>query len=163
MSDERLSELQLGFKAAVRRAVKMAGGGVAAAEETRVDPARLSRYGSAFDALIAPIDVAADLDRAAGDDVILRAWATMRGYELRPRGEAAATEDDLRRLGTDLMRSALSIFAELNKAPSEGKPSTPRLADDLAAGARAITEMDGLVTGADSAPAPPKVAAFARR
>jgi hypothetical protein len=163
MSDQQLSDLQLGLKAAVRRAVKLAGGPVAAAQDTRADPARLSRYGNHLDPLVAPLDVAADLDRAAGDDVILRAWAAARGYALQMRGADATALDEMRKRGADLMRAALAVLDELNNA--DGSQSLPRLADEIAAGARAITDLDALVTGGgDTAEAQPqRVTAFRQR
>lgn len=80
-----LTDQQYAFKAAVRRAVKLCGGPTAAAEIVRVDAARLSRYGNPDCPEFAPIDVCFELDRAAGDNVILRSWADMCGLDVTPR------------------------------------------------------------------------------
>lgn len=90
-----LSDAQYAFKAAVRRAVKIAGGPNAAAESARVDAARLSRYGNNDAPEFAPIDVCQELDAAAGDDVILRAWADLKGFDLIPRNIDAKVAGDL--------------------------------------------------------------------
>lgn len=82
-----LTDHQYAFKAAVRRAVKMAGG--CNSVETRVDAPRLSRYGSNSEPEFAPIDVCFELDVAAGDPVILRAWADLLGFDLVARDDAA--------------------------------------------------------------------------
>lgn len=83
------SDTQLAVKAAVRRAVTLAGGPTAAAQSTRVCAALLSRYGNIHSPEFAPVDVCVDLDRAAGDHVVLRALADLAGFELVLRDEAA--------------------------------------------------------------------------
>ena len=65
------TDAQFAFKAAARRAVQMAGGCNAAALVTRADAARLSRYGNLDTPEFVPVDVAFDLDKAAGDPVML--------------------------------------------------------------------------------------------
>jgi hypothetical protein len=95
-----LTDAQYALKAAVRRAVKLAGGPSAAAAAVRVDAPRLSRYGNPDAPEFAPIDVCCDLDRAAGDHVILRALADIIGCDLVPRETA---ED---RLARDVIAAA---------------------------------------------------------
>lgn len=85
-----LSDSQYAFKAAVRRAVKMAGGPNATADTVRVDAPRLSRYGNIDAPEFAPIDVCFELDKAAADPVILRAWADLMGFDLIAREDVAA-------------------------------------------------------------------------
>jgi hypothetical protein len=80
-----LTDAQYAFKAAVRRAVKLAGGCNAACEIVRVDAPRLSRYGNIDAPEFAPIDVCFELDKAAGDNTILRMWANMLGFDLVQR------------------------------------------------------------------------------
>lgn len=80
-----LTDAQEALKAATRRATRMAGGSKAASKDLRVDQGRLSNYGNPESALYAPVDVAFDLDRLAGDHVVLRAWADLCGFDLTPR------------------------------------------------------------------------------
>lgn len=90
-----LTDAQYAFKAAVRRAVKMAGGTAAAAEVVRAHGSQLSHYGNIDQPAFAPIDVCFELDRAAGDSVILRAWAELNGFDLIPRNLESTVSDDL--------------------------------------------------------------------
>ena len=56
-----MTDAHYAFKAAVRRAVKMAGGPNAATDVVRVDAPRLSRYGNIDAPEFAPIDVCFEL------------------------------------------------------------------------------------------------------
>lgn len=103
---KQLSDQQYAFKAAVRRAVKMAGGPNACSEIVRVDAPRLSRYGNIDAPEFAPIDVCFELDKAAGDNTILRMWADMVGVDLVERDSAA------RQLAHDVTVLAGSIARE---------------------------------------------------
>lgn len=78
-------------KAATRQLVRLAGGVAQAATFTRVDPARLSRYGSPHDPQFVPIDVVADLEAEAGDPIVTRALADLSGCLLvaKPKADAA--------------------------------------------------------------------------
>jgi len=115
------------MKAAVRRACELAGGVSAATTNTRADAASLSRYGNLNEALFCPIDIAMDLDRLAGDDIILRAWANLRGYALLP-GHVAPTRaplttsigDAARKFGA-LTDTALDAAADGTLTPREGR------------------------------------------
>lgn len=60
----------LRLKAATRRLVRMCGGIVAAAETTRVDKGRMSRYCDAKEDLFAPIDVIADLEAEVNEPIV---------------------------------------------------------------------------------------------
>lgn len=141
--DQKLTDGQIALKAAVRHAVRLAGGPVAASEFTRVDPARLSRYGNPSDPMFAPIDVAADLDLASGDDVILRAWANLRGYELTPR-EAETVLGDLRHSAGTLARETGALVSDAVDALADGA-LTPheatRLDDQAAKAERTILDI----------------------
>ena len=83
---------RLALKAAVRRAVKLAGGGANAQHATRVAEPALSKYSSSGEpAHHCPVDIALDLDREAGAPVILSALAELQGFSLvRGRGAEAA-------------------------------------------------------------------------
>lgn len=97
---------RLALKAAVRRAVTLAGGGDSVTYATRVDASSLSRYGSPkaeHEKTHCPIDVALDLDREAGEAVITGAMAKALGFELLPMVPAEVSgvpwETKLCRLG----------------------------------------------------------------
>lgn len=84
--------MRLAMKAAVRRAIDLAGGGRSVEQATRVDHTMLSRYANPnVPEQHCPIDVAMDLDLEAGSDVILTAWADARGYDLVRREPVAAS------------------------------------------------------------------------
>jgi hypothetical protein len=121
MIEKPLNDAQFALKAAVRRAVTLAGGPVAAAEVTRADAARLSRYGSANDPLFVPVDVALALDEAAGDDVILRAWANLRGFELQARDAGVNQAANIHRLAGELARGTGEVVAEAIEASADGQ------------------------------------------
>ncbi|TXH85516.1 MAG: hypothetical protein E6Q77_00380 [Rhizobium sp.] len=123
-----LSDAQYAFKAAVRRAVKIAGGPNAAAESVRVDAARLSRYGNNDAPEFAPIDVCQELDAAAGDDVILRAWADLKGFDLIPRNIDAKVAGDLTAAAGaaalesgELISKAIEAAADGDITPNEAR------------------------------------------
>jgi hypothetical protein len=118
--DVRFSEAQYAFKAAVRRAVTMAGGCTAAATITRVDGARLSRYGNIHDASFAPIDVAQQLDEAAGDHVILRAWADLAGFDLVPREASRVICADVTRQAGEIAKDAGELVSTAIEAAADG-------------------------------------------
>lgn len=91
-------EQRLALKAAVRRALKLAGGAASFQHATRVGESDLSRCASPDQAdRHLPIDVALDLDGEAGSDVVLSAMAAARGYRLvretpGPVGELTAVD-----------------------------------------------------------------------
>jgi hypothetical protein len=95
MINHQMTDSEYALKAAVRRAVKIAGGPNAVAKSIRVDASRLSHYGNPEHQYFAPIDVCVSLDQLAGDHIILRAWADLCGLEVTTRGAAAASSNDL--------------------------------------------------------------------
>lgn len=129
------TDAQYAFKAAVRRAVKMCGGPNAAAQITRVDAARLSRYGNPDAPEFAPIDVCLELDKAAGDCVILRAWADMMGFDLTPRNVAEDTSRDLTHAAGQVALESGELISAAIEAGSDGKitPNEARGLDEAAA------------------------------
>jgi hypothetical protein len=129
------SDAQYAFKAAFRRAVQMAGGCNAAANVTRVDAARLSRYGNIDAPEFGPVDVGFDLDVAAGDDVILRAWADLRGFDLSPRKLAAIATDDLTHMAGQVAKEAGEVISKAIEAGADGvlSPNEAREIDEEAA------------------------------
>lgn len=115
-----LTDSQYAFKAAVRRAVKLAGGPNAAQDVVRVDASRLSRYGNADAPEFAPIDVCLELDKAAGDDVILRAWADLRGFELSPRNIDKQLSHDITAAAGAVARESGELVSAAIEAASDG-------------------------------------------
>ena len=73
---------RLTIKAAVRRALNLAGGGECFSHATRVDAPRLCRYASQNDPQHMPVDVVLELDREAGSPVIVGQLAALLGYQL---------------------------------------------------------------------------------
>lgn len=130
-----LTDAQYAFKAAVRRAVKLAGGVSAAAEVVRAHGSQLSHYGNADQSAFAPIDVAFELDRAAGDDVILRAWADLRGFDLTPRDVEKQVSHDLTVAAGQVARESGELISATIDAAADGKvtPTEARVIDEAAA------------------------------
>lgn len=131
-----LNDHQYAFKAAVRRAIVMAGGCKAASEDVRADAARLSRYGNIDAPEYAPIDICFDLDKAAGDPVVLRAYADLLGFELVPRDEAAdQLARDVTSLAGNIAKESGELVSTAISAASDGKISIndARAIDDEAA------------------------------
>ncbi|WP_019997293.1 hypothetical protein [Aureimonas ureilytica] len=95
MMDLRKStgDMRLALKAAVRRAVALAGGGRSVENATRVSHSVLSRYGlPEHTDQHCPLDVAIDLDLEAGQPVILAALAEMQGYDIVRREPVAPSD-----------------------------------------------------------------------
>jgi hypothetical protein len=131
-----LSDAQYALKAAVRRAVKMAGGCNAATDTVRVDAPRLSRYGNVQAPEFAPIDVCVELDRAAGDPVILRAWADLMGLDLLPRDQRNTNAvADVTRLAGGIALEAGELISTTIKASADRvlTPNEGRAIDEAAA------------------------------
>lgn len=141
---KQLTDIQFAFKAAVRRAVTAAGGCTAAAEVVRVDAARLSRYGNADAPEFAPVDVCFDLDAAAGDNVVLRAWANLAGFELVAREsverqvakDLTALAGPLAREAGELVSTAIEAAADGKVSPNEAKRLHAEAADVIDLGVR---------------------------
>lgn len=85
----------LALKAATRRCCEAAGSLADISQHTRVDPALLSRYGNSINDTFVPLDVALDLDALAGQDVLLRTWAELRGFDLVAREREPNVENKL--------------------------------------------------------------------
>jgi hypothetical protein len=76
------------------------GGLVAAAEETRAGKSSLANYSDSREhgaaaTLWAPIDVIADLEKAAGEPLVTKELARLAGYDLLPMAAAAGGFDPL--------------------------------------------------------------------
>ena len=131
-----LTDSQYAFKAAVRRAVKLAGGPNAATDAVRVDAPRLSRYGNVDAPEFAPIDVCFDLDKAAADHVILRAWAELLGFDLVPRNvDAASAAANLAHAAGQVAKESGELISAAIEAGADGHltPNEARRLDEEAA------------------------------
>ena len=128
------SDAQFALKAAFRRAVLLAGGPSAAAAQTRVDAARLSRYGNPTAPEFPPIDVCEAIDALAGDDVILRMLAQLRGYDLVAH-QASPQSADLTRQAGAIARDSGDLISTALDAARDGKlsPNEARAIDEAAA------------------------------
>ncbi len=114
------NEDYLALKAATRRATQEAGTLAHVAERTRLDASRISKCGNPNEHEFLPIDVAMDLDALAGDDRILRAWAEMRGYDLRKIERGVAVEDMARHVGA-VGKESGELISEMCIAVADGK------------------------------------------
>ncbi len=130
-----MTDAQIALKAATRRAVKMAGGSVAASKDLRVDQGRLSNYGNPESALYAPVDVAFDIDRLAGDHVILRAWADLCGFDLVERNSGIQASRCLTAAAGQVARESGELISATIEAASDGNvtPNEARAIDEAAA------------------------------
>jgi hypothetical protein len=130
-----LTDAQHALRAATRRAIKLAGGPVAAAKDLRVDQGRLSNYGSPDGSLYVPIDVAFEVDQLAGDPVILRAWADLMGFELVARNADAAATRDLTVAAGQVARESGELISATIEAAADGAitPREARAIDEAAA------------------------------
>lgn len=75
------------LKAAIRRAIEIAGGARSFAAVTRIKEGNLSKYGSPNEEhaeTFMPIDVAVEADLEAGSPIIVSAMAEMLGFKLVP-------------------------------------------------------------------------------
>ena len=78
----RLTDNQLKIKAAVRYAVEKAGGNALASERIHVPGSDLSLWCSDNSNRYIPLDHAIDLDRAAGQPIIMRTMARISGVDV---------------------------------------------------------------------------------
>ena len=126
----QLTPEQIAIKGAVKRQVAAIGGLAAAAGFTRVSKSALERYYQPRDPEYhIPLDVAMDLDEAAGNDVILRTWAGLRGIEMIDRKEIAPSASFPMHLSAFGMGVG-KTFDCLGEALRDGKV-TPREAHDI--------------------------------
>jgi hypothetical protein len=121
-----LSAQQQNFKAAVRHAVKKAGGPIVASEQLGVSENEISLWKNDHNLRFVPIDHAFDLDIAAGDDIILKTWARMRGYDLVSREAKLELADNvvkivgrLAKAGGTLECSTLNAISDNRLTPNE--------------------------------------------
>src|SRR3954471_8083979 len=125
---KQLTDAQYAFKAAVRRAVTMCGGPHAAAELTRVDAARLSRYGNIDCPEFAPIDVCFALDQGAGKPVIFNSWAELGQADQLARDLTLLAGEIALETG-ELIQTAIAASADGTTTINEAKSIDDRAAD----------------------------------
>lgn len=143
------------LKTATFNQVRAVGGADMFAPSTRVLQPALSNYGNkALPDKVIPLDVAVELDRAAGSPLLIGAAAGMLGYELSPRSlpaPAALGMDDAREVAketSDVVNVLLQFLAsgasldealrrELLREIGEAKARLYQLALKIVAGNRA--------------------------
>lgn len=108
---------------AVQLGYERVGGIVAFADRTRPKVATLSKYASESDdngLTIMPIDVAIDLDKAAGAPIVTARMADVLGYDLVPKiagmGAGLLTETD----ALDVMTEAMDFVRSIRAALADG-------------------------------------------
>lgn len=145
------SEQRKALKIAAQIVVNLLGGGKQAARLTVVDPATLSLYGAPHeDARHMRIDVALDLDLAAGEPVIAMALAAAQGYSL-VRLDAGAgcgplTISDFARLQREAFEAKAAVLesiADPDITPAEKRRMRKELADLRLAVALIESKLDG--------------------
>lgn len=117
------------LKSATHKAVKLAGPLAEVCRHTRLDAGTISRAGNMAESNFLPLDVAVDLDKLAGDDVILRAMARLRGYELVPIKKAHCAIDLVRDAG-DAAKETGELVKAIADAARDGRYS-PREAREI--------------------------------
>lgn len=100
-----LSPFDVRMKAAFRRAVEQAGGGVAVASVTRMDASRISRYGNPNDSLMPPADILLSVDKLAAEPICLRAMAEEWNLEL-------VSHDDPKRAHSEIILAVGEFAAD---------------------------------------------------
>lgn len=130
-----LNDAQIALKAATRRSVTLAGGPVAASKALRVDQARLSNYGNLEHPYFVPLDVAFELDKLAGDSIILRAWGDLIGFDLVSRDLNQQITTDLTHIAGDIARESGELISSTIEAAADGRicPNEARAIDGQAA------------------------------
>lgn len=120
MSDYNAAHYAL--KAAVRRSIRGAGGQEAACHETRIrHHSTMGQYGRPQDAQHCPIDVAVDLDRAAGEPHILRAMAGELGYVVIPLAPAHARPEWMAHLSAIARETGQAMAALADALEDDGR------------------------------------------
>lgn len=117
------------LKSATQKAAKLAGPLAEICQHTRLDAGTISRAGNMAESNYLPLDVAVDLDKLAGDDVILRAMARLRGYELVPIKKAHEAIDLVRDAGAAAKETGEMVKA-IADAARDGR-YTPREAREI--------------------------------
>lgn len=122
-------DAQFAFKAAVRRAVSLAGGPGAASEFVRVDAARLSRYGNPDCPEFAPIDVCFALDKAAGKPVIFEAWTALATHPDQITNNVTLLAGSIAKDSGELVSTAIEAVSDGTLTINEAKAIDDAAAD----------------------------------
>lgn len=130
---------RIALKAATRRVVELAGGPNLASSSTRVAASQLSLYGNVNDAQFVPLDVVVDLDRLAGDNVLLRTLAAMAGFELIARASSQDDSSCITSSAGDLAQEAGQLVSDVITAARD-KTITPAEATAISGKALQIEE-----------------------
>lgn len=137
---------RLALKAAVKRALALAGGAASFQHATRLHESNLSRAASPQgEDHHLPLDVALDLDREAGAPVVLSEFARLCGYRLAPlkaEAEGDIGVGDISRLMSASHKTNAGLLAAIEDShvsPSEAKA----VAKDIDATIRELTALRG--------------------
>ncbi|MCC8945971.1 hypothetical protein H8A97_12900 [Bradyrhizobium sp. Arg62] len=114
-----LTEIQGFTKRLVRQAINALGGNRAAAEFTGIEGSELSRFAS--DDVDRHISLwrAMDLDAAAGD-VMLKAWARRRGFEILTADEKTELVEGVTKLVGKLAHATADLQSQVLEAATDG-------------------------------------------
>ena len=123
MRDRELSSSDIKIKAAFRRAVEQAGGGVAVANMTRADAGRISRYGNPNDPMMPPADILLAVDKLAAEPICLRAMAEEWRCELVPFDDTDRSEADVISAVADVAKTAGDLQHFALRAAADGRLS----------------------------------------
>lgn len=145
------------LKIAAKIVVNLLGGGREAARLTVVDPSMLSLYGAVHEAdRHMRLDVALDLDLAAGEPHVARALAAAQGFHLVRDGEAdgdaarLVTIADLARLQKEASEAKLSLISVLDQSDGRAPTGAMRASvlKELADLRQAIAAIEAKIGGA---------------
>lgn len=109
------------LKSATRRALNQVGTADAFSQETRVQAPALSKYAANHEhSSFIPIDVALDLDRAAGTPAILTEFAALQGYGLVASSGKSRAQPCVSMIGP-IIRTTGDVSAVTLDALADGK------------------------------------------
>lgn len=103
---------------------KVGGCSRAAADITRGDAARLSRYGNRHESMRAPIDVIADLEAAAGQPIVTSVLAELAGFHLVPKQRAEGSRSEVLNHLSGLMAAFADIHLQTVAAVADDTVDT---------------------------------------
>lgn len=115
---------------------------IVADKVTRTDASRLSRYGSRYEAMFAPIDVIADLESRLGRPIVTAILADLIGCVLVPKGDP--------RIQPDLSMTVGTVAKETGEATFEcAKLITDQSPQQIARTRKELREAHEAISGAE--------------
>lgn len=104
------------IKTATQKAIEEAGGVDAVASAVRVGRSQISDYQNKHSPSVVPVDVALDLDRYAGEPLLLAEFAKQSGYAITPftfgEGDIAAVMQRFIRRSGSTSETTVRILAD---------------------------------------------------